>query len=161
MFVTRHLLFSSRIAKAILTPIYTQLAAGIIFLPAVSSISHYFSKRRGLALGVVMTGNAMGGIIWPVLLNKLFKEVGFRRGVQACEFISLNASPGPRHGSSLIPCLGSGPEAAYLAIALLMIACLTVSPRLPPRARGRIFDFTVFKDPEYTIFVCGATLVMT
>lgn len=78
---------SPRHLPPLTTVLEPQLAAGIIFLPAVSSISHYFSKRRAFAVGILMTGSAIGGIIWPVLLNKLFNEVGFRKGVQACGFI--------------------------------------------------------------------------
>lgn len=51
-------------------------------------------------------------------------------------------------------------SAAYLTIGLLLIACLAISPRLPPRARGNLLDFSVFKDPEYSIFVGGSALVM-
>jgi MFS family permease len=33
------------------------LGGGILFLPAISVISHYCTRRRALAIGVVVTGS--------------------------------------------------------------------------------------------------------
>lgn len=37
------------------------LAAGIAFLPAASSVSHWFKRRRATALGFLATGSSIGG----------------------------------------------------------------------------------------------------
>ena len=56
---------------------------GAIYLPAVSIVTHYFRRRRSLAYGIVISGTAVGGIIWPILLNHLFTErAGFAWGVR-------------------------------------------------------------------------------
>ena len=41
------------------------VACGIVFLPAVSCISHFFKKRRATALGFLATGSSLGGVIYP------------------------------------------------------------------------------------------------
>ncbi len=53
------------------------LGAGIYFTPAVSLISTYFDKRRGLAVGLVTTGNSAGGIVYPLIVRELIPKLGF------------------------------------------------------------------------------------
>ena len=50
--------------------------------------------------------------------------------------------------------------AAFLTLAMLILACLTIQTRLPPRRTGRFIDFTVFKDPAYSLFVAGTFIMM-
>jgi MFS family permease len=45
------------------------------FYPATGAISEWFNNRRGLALGVAVSGSSVGGIIWPIVLNKLFQTL--------------------------------------------------------------------------------------
>lgn len=37
------------------------LGAGMAFIPAASSVSHWFKKRRATALGILATGSSFGG----------------------------------------------------------------------------------------------------
>ena len=39
-------------------------------LALVSDISHWFTKRRGLALAIVISGSYMAGTIWPPVLRR-------------------------------------------------------------------------------------------
>jgi MFS family permease len=59
------------------------LAAGIAFIPAASSVSHWFRRRRATALGVLATGSSIGGIVYPVMINHLFPKIGFVWTVRA------------------------------------------------------------------------------
>ncbi|KAG6380143.1 major facilitator superfamily domain-containing protein [Boletus reticuloceps] len=52
------------------------LASGILFGPALGIVSHWFSKRRGLALGVTAIGSSVGGTVFPIAAQKLIPEVG-------------------------------------------------------------------------------------
>ena len=45
------------------------------FYPATSAISEWFNKRRALALGMAVSGSSAGGILWPLVVNKLFTVV--------------------------------------------------------------------------------------
>ncbi|KAM0747067.1 MFS general substrate transporter [Meredithblackwellia eburnea MCA 4105] len=111
------------------------VACGILFLPAASSVSHHFLKRRATALGIFATGSSIGGVVYPILENKLFTggKVSFGWIVRAV---------------------------AFLTIGLLIIACLTITTRLPPRKGGAIIDFKHFKDPAFTFYIVGAFLII-
>ncbi|GAA5898307.1 hypothetical protein JCM6882_000125 [Rhodosporidiobolus microsporus] len=110
------------------------IASGLMFLPACSAVSHWFKKKRMLALGVLATGSSMGGVLYPSLINKLLhSSLGFGWTFRVVGFINL---------------------------ALLLFACFTIKSRLPPRPAGRIVDFSVFKgDPGFTLYVLGAAIV--
>lgn len=42
------------------------------FYPATGAISEWFNHKRGLALGIALSGSSVGGIFWPLIINKLF-----------------------------------------------------------------------------------------
>lgn len=42
-----------------------------VFCPAIATVSRYFPENRALAIGFTIAGSSTGGIIWPVMLNKL------------------------------------------------------------------------------------------
>lgn len=66
--------------------LFVQLASGIAFLPAASSVSHWFKYRRATALGVLATGSSIGGVVYPIMLNRLFTQIGFAWTVRAGKF---------------------------------------------------------------------------
>ncbi|MGH9935272.1 MAG: MFS transporter, partial [Blastocatellia bacterium] len=43
-----------------------------------SLISRWFTERRGLALGLAMSGTAIGGVIWPTATQSLLDRFGWR-----------------------------------------------------------------------------------
>ena len=43
-----------------------------------SLISRWFTERRGLALGLAMSGTALGGVIWPRATQGLLNQFGWR-----------------------------------------------------------------------------------
>ncbi|TQV92910.1 monocarboxylate transporter [Cordyceps javanica] len=51
------------------------LGCALQFYPTTSAVSEWFDKKRGFALGLVVSGASAGGIIWPMLLNSLFIRV--------------------------------------------------------------------------------------
>ncbi|KAN0076916.1 Major facilitator superfamily domain containing protein [Tylopilus felleus] len=82
------------------------LAQGIVYVPSMAVVSHYFSRRRTLAMSLVAAGSSLGAIIHPIMLNNLFNRgVGFANGVRI--------------------------SAAFLSV-LLLIACLLIRTRLEP-----------------------------
>ena len=48
------------------------------FAPIASDISHWFTARRGLALGIVISGTYVAGAIWPPVLQALIDTYGWR-----------------------------------------------------------------------------------
>jgi len=54
------------------------LGASVTFSPIVSDISHWFFRRRGLAVGIVLSGSYAAGAIWPPILQYFIDSVGWR-----------------------------------------------------------------------------------
>ena len=52
--------------------------AAIGFGPLMADISHWFQKRRGIALAVAASGNYLSGAIWPIALKSVLVEQGWR-----------------------------------------------------------------------------------
>jgi MFS family permease len=52
--------------------------ASATFAPIVSDISHWFVRRRGLAVGIVISGSYFAGTIWPPILQHFIDSIGWR-----------------------------------------------------------------------------------
>lgn len=52
--------------------------AGACFAPLMADISHWFEKRRGIAVAMVASGNYIAGAIWPVMLSGVLVADGWR-----------------------------------------------------------------------------------
>jgi MFS family permease len=46
--------------------------------PLMTEISHWFVRRRGIAVAIVSTGNYLGGTIWPPLVQYFISTEGWR-----------------------------------------------------------------------------------
>lgn len=53
------------------------LGAGISFFTATAVPQEWFKKRRALAVGITASGSSLGGVIWPIAVERLIDEVGF------------------------------------------------------------------------------------
>lgn len=51
-------------------------AAG--FGPLIADISHWFLRRRGIAVAITASGNYLSGAIWPILLSPVLAVDGWR-----------------------------------------------------------------------------------
>ena len=54
------------------------IGAGTGFGPMMADISHWFVKRRGLAVVIVASGNYLAGTIWPLLMSLAIPLIGWR-----------------------------------------------------------------------------------
>lgn len=48
------------------------------FAPIMADISHWFTRRRGIAVSVCAAGNYLGGAIWPPVVHHLIATYGWR-----------------------------------------------------------------------------------
>ena len=48
------------------------------FAPLMADISHWFEKRRGIAVALCASGNYIGGAIWPTVVEHFVREIGWR-----------------------------------------------------------------------------------
>lgn len=81
----------------------------LLQVSAFASVSQYFEKKRATALGLVVAGSSIGGIVFPIALSKMLNDsaLGFGWSVRVI---------------------------AFIIAPLLAFASVTVRPRVPPRS---------------------------
>ncbi|KAI1822464.1 putative MFS monocarboxylate transporter [Xylaria intraflava] len=67
------------------------LSNSLTFIPSVAVVSRRVPHRRGLALGIVVGGSSIGGVVWPIVLEQLLSNDGVSFGwtQRAVGFIML------------------------------------------------------------------------
>ncbi|KAA8903589.1 major facilitator superfamily domain-containing protein [Sphaerosporella brunnea] len=65
------------------------IATCLIFTPAVASVGHWFLKKRAYATGVATTGGSIGGIMFPLILQRALPAVGFGWAIRIVGFVCL------------------------------------------------------------------------
>ncbi|KZV89502.1 MFS general substrate transporter [Exidia glandulosa HHB12029] len=88
--------------------LFAGLGLGLTFLTTAAVISHHFARHRAVAVGVAFTGSSVGGIVFPIMLNKMLlnPDYGFALTVRWMAVLMANC---------------------------LLIGNLLVRTRLPPR----------------------------
>jgi len=88
-------------------------------------------------MGIVVSGSSSGGLVFPVMLNKLIVSGGFAQATRAV---------------------------AYLCTGLLLLAVLLMRTRLPPRSKAKASAVPsvplpsikdLLKDTKYVLTFCG------
>ncbi len=54
------------------------LGTSATFAPLVADTSQWFSRRRGIALAICMSGNYLAGVVWPPVMQHFIDSVGWR-----------------------------------------------------------------------------------
>ncbi|KAF7563027.1 hypothetical protein G7046_g1098 [Stylonectria norvegica] len=49
----------------------------LLYYPTTTAITKAFDHNRSLALGIAVSGSSIGGIYWPIIIEKLLHGVGF------------------------------------------------------------------------------------
>jgi MFS family permease len=101
--------------------------SGFMQFPAFAAVSQYFEKNRAGALGLVVSGSSIGGIVIPIALSKLLNSssLGFGWSVRILGFIIL---------------------------PLIAFACVTVKARIPPR-KSNFWLISAYKSPRFIILI--------
>ncbi|KAK6454876.1 major facilitator superfamily domain-containing protein [Scheffersomyces xylosifermentans] len=115
------------------------LGTAFTFGPFVGVLTHYFLKKRAMAIGGAYVGGALGGVLFPVMFRSLFPKIGFGWSVRI---------------------------GAFICLALLVLGFLLVSDRhkefnqIDPNSTEsvvaeivRSIDFSIFKNKVYTCLV--------
>ena len=113
------------------------LGTSLIFTPAVSSIAHFFLRKRATATGLATTGGSIGGIVFPLMLQRLFSLVGYRWATRILAFVFLFQ---------------------------LIIANILIRSRLPPPPKGSLGssiwpDWRIFKQGTFVLTTAGVFFV--
>lgn len=67
------------------------LGTAVGFGPLIADISHWFLRRRGIAVALVASGNYLSGAIWPTLLADMLAENGWRQVYLTLAVVTLAA----------------------------------------------------------------------
>ena len=54
------------------------LGTSATFVPLVADISLWFTRRRGIAVAIVMSGNYLAGAVWPPVMQHFIDQAGWR-----------------------------------------------------------------------------------
>ena len=54
------------------------LGSAATFVPLIADISHWFERRRGIAVALCASGNYLAGAIWPPVIEHLIRGHGWR-----------------------------------------------------------------------------------
>ncbi len=65
------------------------LGTSIGFGPLIADISHWFMRRRGIAVALVASGNYLSGAIWPTLLSGILARDGWQQVYLTLAVITL------------------------------------------------------------------------
>jgi MFS family permease len=103
------------------------------YFPAMSLVSEWFVRRRGLAFGIMWAGTGIAGTVVPFLLQWLLDSYGFRTALRVWAIV----------------------------LAILATPCVySIKPRLPITSASsfRPVDISFLKHKEFWIFQTGNIL---
>jgi MFS family permease len=111
----------------------SSLGASAVFYGAMSSIGTWFFKKRATAFGIMASGSSLGGVVIPIMVEKLIPKIGFPWTMRA---------------------------AAFMLLGMLIIANFTVKSRLAPNPRKLdIMEFfRPLKEPAFAL-ICVASFM--
>ena len=114
--------------------VFGGLATGFLYSPAAAIVGHYFHKKRPMAMGIITSGSALGGILYPIILDQMLhhRNIGFGWTQRTIGFLGL---------------------------LMGVLAAFTIKPRVAPR-KGTYLLPGAFKNAAYSLQVLGLLLVV-
>ena len=114
--------------------------ASATFAPLIADMSHWFLRRRGIAVAIASSGNYLAGVVWPPLVQHAVEAVGWRQthvwiGVFA--IVSMTAiamalrkrAPvhaelsGDKNGARAGDALGLSPRTLQILLSIAGVGC--------------------------------------
>ncbi|RHZ43330.1 putative MFS monocarboxylate transporter [Aspergillus thermomutatus] len=54
------------------------VSLALLVCPMLALVGQYIKVKRGAAMGIVIAGSSLGGVIWPIVINELLKKPNIR-----------------------------------------------------------------------------------
>jgi MFS family permease len=115
------------------------LGASATFAPMMAEASHWFVRRRGIAVGIAATGNYLSGAVWPPFIERSITQYGwqtthiaigvlFAAAMTVLVLMLRSSIGGSQHrslGAEVRPSvdLGLSPNALTAILSLASISC--------------------------------------
>lgn len=107
------------------------LGNGLVFCPTLSLVSTYFARKRSLAISLVACGGATGGVVFPLIAQKLLPRIGFAWTLRVMGFVVL------------------------ANVAVILCLAKTRLPTKLTKGRRKMIDFEAFREWPYSLFAGG------
>ncbi|KAL4883172.1 major facilitator superfamily domain-containing protein [Aspergillus karnatakaensis] len=67
------------------------ISMSLLVTPSVALVGQYIKVKRGAAIGIVIAGSSLGGVLWPIIINELLKNesIGFGWTMRTVGFIMI------------------------------------------------------------------------
>lgn len=104
------------------------LGCSCLFVSGVGTVAPYFSSKRAFAIGLMASGSSLGGVLYPIMTQRLITQIGYPWTTRVLGFIIL--------ATSLIP-------------------TVVLKSRLPPRKPGPFIDISPLKETAFLILNLG------
>jgi MFS family permease len=100
----------------------------------MTACATWFLRHRALAIGTMVAGSSVGGVVLPIMVNRLVDDIGFGWTMRAL---------------------------AFLLLGVLIIGNLTVKSRIPPLKRPFLLkDFLAsYTEPAFLLMTIGTWFV--
>lgn len=110
------------------------ISMAFLQFPAFAAAGQYFKKKRASALGIMVAGSSIGGIVMPMLLSKMLNSSSLSFG-------------------------WSVRVVGFFIMPFLLFACVAVRPRLPPR-KNRFWITDVYRNTSFMLFCTSFFFVL-
>jgi MFS family permease len=101
---------------------------------AITAVGSFFAKHRALALGIIVSGSSIGGVILPILVTHLIPRIGFGWAMRVV---------------------------AFLLLFLLVIGNMTITTRLPPsKKKFSVKEFILpFREKAFVLLTASSWFI--
>ncbi|KAI1767479.1 monocarboxylate permease-like protein [Hypoxylon sp. FL1150] len=69
--------------------IVSGVGTSFLFYPTVAASGTWFKRHRALAFGIMVSGSSLGGVVLPIMVQRLIVEVGFGWAMRITAFLIL------------------------------------------------------------------------
>lgn len=101
------------------------LAAGCLLVPSIAILPQYFQRKAAFANGLAASGSSIGGVLYPIMFEQLWKKVGFAWATRALGFVCF---------------------------VTICISSSIMRVRVSPKTKRKMFHASAFKEPKYCLF---------